>query len=258
MSAPRQRIGSAGSKRQLIWLIPAIAAAALVCAFLLYAEIYYHADETALAALATDDEVSVTRTGYGWRFDGPADGNALIFYPGAKVEETAYAPLLRRIAGQGMDVCLVKMPFRLAIFGVNRAEAAMAAHDYDRWYIGGHSLGGAMVASYAAKHPDRLSGVILFAAYPTEALDDRLGLLSVYGSEDGVLNRKRLSEGGRFAPEDARICVIEGGNHAGFGSYGEQRGDGAAIISPEEQQRRTAELIAEFIMRQDSVKATDR
>ena len=83
-----------------------------------------------------------------------------MFYPGAKVEETAYAPLLRAIAEAGMDACLVKMPFRLAIFGVDRADRVMAAHDYERWYIGGHSLGGAMAARYAAGHASRLAGVV--------------------------------------------------------------------------------------------------
>ena len=88
----------------------------LAAVFLLYTGQYYHADETALAALRSDDAVHVTETEFGWLFDGPAETEALIFYPGAKVEETAYAPLLRLIAERGMDVCLVKMPLPTSFF----------------------------------------------------------------------------------------------------------------------------------------------
>ena len=212
-------------------------------AFFLYTGRYYHADETALAALETDETVSVTQTDYGWFFDGPAQSDALIFYPGAKVEETAYAPLLHRLAGEGMDVCLVKMPFRLAIFGKDKAGSLMTRYDYDHWYIGGHSLGGAMAANYAADHQEKLTGVVLLAAYPTEQLDDSLEAATIYGSEDGVLNRKNLEKGGAYLPAGSRKYVIEGGNHAQFGNYGPQKGDGEPAISAEEQQEQTVSLI---------------
>ena len=35
---------------------------------------------------------------------------------------------------------------------------------------------------------------------------------------------------------------MEGGNHSQFGNYGEQKGDGKATISAEEQQRQTVKL----------------
>ena len=218
----------------------------MAAAFLLYAADYYRADETALSALRSDETVRVTRTGYGWLFDGPSETDALIFYPGGKVEETAYAPLLRRIAAGGTDVCLVKMPLRLAVLAPNRAAKVMAEQPYENWTIGGHSLGGAMAASYAAGHPEALRGLVLLAAYPTRALDPGLKVLSVVGSEDGVINREKLAAGEQYLPEDVQLCVIPGGNHAQFGSYGPQRGDGAARISPEEQWNETAALLAEL------------
>ena len=42
---------------------------------------------------------------------------------------------------------------------------------------------------------------------------------------------------------DAMIESLPGGNHAWFASYGEQRGDGPATISPEEPWDWTAEQI---------------
>jgi len=230
-------------KKKLKWLIPIMVVFILIIIFLVYTMNYYHADATAQDALVSDDTVHVTQTSYGWLFDGPSEQNALIFYPGAKVEETAYAPLLHLLAREGMDVCLVRMPFHLAIFGANNADLVMAQHDYEHWYIGGHSLGGAMAASYAAGHGDRLNGLILLAAYPTKPLNKALLEISIYGSEDGVLNMEKIEAGKAYAPEDYREYVIAGGNHAQFGNYGEQRGDGPAAVSGEEQQEMTVRYI---------------
>ena len=215
----------------------------LSIAFLSYTGQYYHADETAAAALIPDDTVRVEETGYGWFFDGPSETDALIFYPGGKVEETAYAPLLNDLAGQGMDVCLVKMPFRLAVFGKNKADRVIAQYDYTHWYIGGHSLGGVMAADYAAGHSSQLAGVIMLAAYPTKQLDENTRAVLIYGSEDGVLNMAKLEEAERFLPAGTQSFIIEGGNHAQFGNYGKQKGDGDAAVSSEEQQERTIEII---------------
>ena len=210
-----------------------------------YVSVYYPADETALAALRSDGAVTVTRTETGWFFDGPSKTDALIFYPGGKVEETAYAPLLREIAEGEMDVFLLKVPFRLAVLAPGKAEAVMAAFAYENWYVGGHSLGGAIAADFAAKHGDGLRGLVLLAAYPTKTLDPSLPVLSLYGSEDGVLNREKLVSGAQYLPDNAVLQVIAGGNHAQFGSYGPQKGDGDPLISPSEQWAETAALLEE-------------
>lgn len=223
--------------KKRIWLILLLVLALSAAAFAVYTGQYYRADARALAALQSDETVSVVPIEDGWLFDGPSETDALIFYPGGKVEETAYAPLLHRLAADGMDVFLVKMPFRLAVFGVNKARDVMQHGTYAHWYIGGHSLGGAMAASYAAAHADELSGVVLLAAYPTKPLDESLRVISIYGTEDGVLNRAKLAEGEQYLPQTHESCVIEGGNHAQFGNYGVQSGDGEAAISSEEQQR---------------------
>lgn len=118
----------------------------------------------------------------------------------------------------------------------------------DSWYIGGHSLGGAMAASYAAKHSDELDGLVLLAAYSTADLTDSgLRVYTTYGSEDGVLNREKLEANRGNLPQDTVETVINGGCHAGFGSYGSQKGDGEPAISAEEQQQQTADAVAAWI-----------
>ena len=232
-------------KKHLKRIIPTAVLLLLLLVILLYLGTYYHADETAAGALLSDGTVSVTENGAGWFFDGPSDERILVFYPGGKVEESAYAPLMRRLAGEGMDVWLLKLPFRLAVFDVDKADRVIDLGSYAYRYVGGHSLGGAMAAVYASEHGDKLDGVILLAAFPTRPLDADLPLLVIYGSEDGVLNREKVAEGRKYAQGRYAEVVIEGGNHAQFGNYGKQRGDGEASVSREEQQERTAEIIAE-------------
>ena len=234
-------------KKKLLWVIIPIAfIVSLLSAFFIYAEVYYKADETAIAAMESDESVAVSKTDYGWLFDGPSE-EALIFYPGAKVEAKAYAPLLHGLAKQGLDVCLVEMPFRFAFFGINRASKAMESHQYATWYIGGHSLGGAIASEYASAHSDKLSGIIVFASFPSKAIDENLFEISIYGSNDQVLNRDKVESGKSYAPSRFYEYVIEGGNHAQFGNYGSQNGDGAATISAEEQQGKAIDFILDCL-----------
>lgn len=212
-----------------------------------YVNDYYHS-EGVEECLAGSWQVKVTEIEQGLFFDGEGEKQALIFYPGAKVEYTAYAPLLTRIAEEGMDCFLVKMPFNLAILGQNKADGILKEYTYEEWYLGGHSLGGAMAASYASDHADKLSGLVLLAAYPTKSLADKeISVLTIYGSEDQVLNRGKLEDGRGLMPKSSVELCIEGGNHAWFGNYGEQKGDGKASISREEQQRQTVEAISDMV-----------
>ena len=116
------------------------------------------------------------------------------------------------------------------------------------WYIGGHSLGGAMAASYVEKHTDDYEGLILLGAYSTADLSNTdLKVLSLYGSEDGVMDRAKYEECRPNLPSDAVEIVIEGGCHAYFGMYGEQKGDGVSRIEPEDQIRQSADAIIDIM-----------
>ena len=215
-----------------------------------YLSSYYPASDAAVAALAVQvDRVQVEQDRKVTWFvpDQPTAG--LIFYPGGKVACEAYAPLLRACAENGVLCALVKMPGNLAVLSPNAADGLQAVHpEIEHWYIGGHSLGGAMAANYAASHADAFDGLILLAAYSTKDLTQTsLKVLSVYGSEDGVLNRESYAENRSNLPADCTEVVLEGGCHAQFGSYGAQKGDGTPTISGEEQIRQTAALVSALI-----------
>ena len=143
---------------------------------------------------------------------------------------------------------LVKMPFRLAVFDVNAAKGIPESFpEISEWYIGGHSLGGSMAASYLKKNPDSFKGLLLLGSYSTVELSESgLRALSVYGSLDGVMNREKYGENLSNMPDDFSEFIIDGGNHAYFGAYGEQKGDGIASITPSEQIELCANALIEF------------
>ena len=223
----------------------------IVCgAFLIYTSDYYHADDTAIEAASLSGGIEISSTNGALIFDPGNASTALIFYPGGKVEYTAYEPLMIKIAQQGILCILPKMPFNLAVFNINAADEYISGYpEILHWYVGGHSLGGSMAASYAAKNAGKLEGLVLLASYSTADLSpDGLRVLSLYGSNDGVLNKDAYQANKSKLPADFTETIIQGGNHAGFGCYGAQKGDGKVKISPEQQQEDTSQAVAEFCL----------
>ena len=234
-------------KGRMILLIAAAVLLALAVGTWIYLADYYHADETAVAALNDTTQAFEIRQREG-RIDfvpeKPVAG--LIFYPGAKVEFTAYAPLMEACAERGVLCVLLQMPANLAVLDYNAADGIAADYpNVGRWYVGGHSLGGNIAATYAKNHADALAGLVMLAAYSTDDLTGTdLQVLSVYGSEDGVLNRGRYETLRANLPADTIEVIIEGGCHSYFGSYGMQDGDGTPTISADKQIAQTADAIA--------------
>jgi hypothetical protein len=224
-----------------------IALLATSVAFGIYVSVYYRATDAALSCLDDGDGARVKLVGNTYCIEAAGAADALVLYPGAKIQAEAYLPLLRRIAADGIDCYLVKMPFNLAVFGINRIEGVMKAYPHRRWFLAGHSLGGVMAAQWAAEHPGALDGLVLLAAYPAKKLPEDLPVLLLYGSEDRVLNQKNLEKSKDLLPSGALIEQLPGGNHAHFASYGEQRGDGPATIPTEEQWNWTAEWIGRLV-----------
>ncbi len=238
-------------RKKLIILLASILLTVLIAvgACVLYISDYYHADTDAIAAFSTEFEMKEDRRdGYIAFGDAGAD-TGFVFYPGGKVEYTAYIPLMRAIAREGAFCVLVNMPANLAILDINSADKILAEYsNISNWYIGGHSLGGTAAASYLSTHADKLAGIVLLASYPSSDISGVCRrALSIYGSLDGVLNREKYEKSREYLPQDLTEIVIDGGNHASFGMYGEQQGDGTASLSPREQILLTAEYVTEFI-----------
>ena len=209
---------------------------------------YSHADASVNAYLNGTDNVSVEKIDNGLFLDGPGNESALIFYPGAKIEYTAYLPLFTELANDGVDCFIVEMPFNLAFFGLDSADSIVSNSNftYDKWYISGHSLGGVVASYYVKNHSTDYDGLILLASYPAEDLNN-VSVLSIYGSNDKVFNKETYDKSKGLMDYNLTEYVINGGNHAQFASYGNQAGDGVATIPSENQRKQTEKEILEFI-----------
>ena len=239
------------NKKALIWIASlALSLTLIVGVCAIYVSDYYHADLDAIAAFASESAVTKNVISDGVIAYGDAESQiGFIFYPGGKVEYTSYEPLMVELASRGMLCVLIEMPFNLAVLDVNAADGVEELFpDVSHWYIGGHSLGGSMAASYLSKHTDNFSGLVLLGSYSTADLSETsLKVLSVFGSEDQVMNREKYDKYKKNLPSDMTEIEISGGCHAYFGMYGSQDGDGTPTVSAEAQIRETADCIAEFI-----------
>lgn len=237
------------AKRKKIICITGAVLVILSTACAIYLADNYSADMDAIASFGYDGMTVSEEDGL-MVFTPEGEIKAgMIFYPGGKVDHKAYSSLMMALAGKGIMCVVPSMPFDLAVLDMNAADGIIETYGQtDRWYVGGHSLGGSMAASYLADNAADFEGLVLLGSYSTADLSAAgLDVLSVYGSEDKVLNMEKYRENSANLPEDTVEYVIEGGNHACFGTYGEQEGDGKALITNKEQIDITVRQIIEFI-----------
>ncbi|MBN2852547.1 MAG: alpha/beta hydrolase [Clostridia bacterium] len=209
----------------------------------------YHADfDLSIIKQENPSIVISEKSDYIKLSDGNVNDYALLFYPGGKVDYDAYIPFLSNIAINGCDVYLIKMPFNLAVFGVNRGDLILySSLSYNHVYMAGHSLGGVMANRYALENKDLIDGVIYYASYPDKEMAENQKSLLIYGSLDNVLDFEAVESNRINLSKNYVELIIPGGNHYNFGNYGIQKGDNLPAISRETQQKTAAEATVEFI-----------
>ena len=235
-----------------IWLLR-IAAAVFalvgiaVIGFVVYAQFDYGpslvlTDRVDVSAIESDGE------GLIFRPESP-NGKGVILYQGAKVEKEAYAYLGQSLSEQGFVVSIPQLPLNFGILGSGKADSVIEEHpDVEEWFLGGHSLGGVAASFYAEDPSPKLAGLYFLGAYPASDFSGSdLAMLSIYGERDGLSPLQDIEESRTLFPDGSVFVEIEGGNHAQFGLYGEQKGDKPAEISAIEQQNQVAEALTEWI-----------
>jgi len=209
-----------------------------------------NADQDALVAMEPDEKSSVSQGNN--IVIAPGSNTAqmgIIFYPGGRCDSRAYAPIMRPLAASGNLVVIPNMPLRLAVLDANRAGKIMAEYpDIERWIIGGHSMGGAMAAAWAYKHPESVNGLFFVASYPSSmhALPNSpLPMAMLYGTQDTITRKSEFEASYERLPSHTEFVAIEGGDHYQFGSFGNV--DVTATISREEQQKQTVAALQSFV-----------
>ena len=221
----------------------------------------------ALCALTSDCTVTVRKvtvaeweddSNYYYAFEpkGTHPETGFIFYPGGAVDPRSYAPFAHAIAAKGFLTVIVKMPGDFAITAIDRATTVI--DDYAAiasWAIGGHSLGGVSSCAYAKNNSEKVAGVVLWAAYPSEAFridDTDLAVISIYGTNDGVVTLDDIEASEEDLPPDTQWVPIEGGNHTQFGWYDTspdpvQPDDNPADITRKQQQDQVVDATGSFL-----------
>lgn len=239
-------------RKKLLWLLPVIVLI-LVGGFVFWAETPPTATAEAVNALQNSTDVTIQRENGWYVFTSIASQpqTGLIFYPGGRVDARAYALALHEISARGYLVVLVPMPLNLAVFDPSAAMDVMAAFpQIQHWAVGGHSLGGAMAANFAAANPEKVQGLVLWASYPASSDDlskSSLRVISIFGSQDGLATGEKIEASKALLPAETTWLKIEGGNHAQFGSYGDQPGDNPASITPAEQRAQVVDGTSIFL-----------
>jgi hypothetical protein len=220
----------------------------LVLGFVGWAKQGYEAEAAPLAEARQSQGMIITETAqYIWVKPASVSGKALIFYPGAKVDPHAY--LWNLAERTNLQVFITKPRLNMAIFGIHQAD--LVRKDFPEvtsWYVGGHSLGGAMACFYARENPD-LAGLILLGAYCSTDLSEHAGqFLSITGGRDNLTESKTVEDNRKNLPASASMREIPGMNHAQVGDYGSQQGDVPASIGDEEVREALTGIIQQFLI----------
>ncbi|GAB4029595.1 alpha/beta hydrolase [Spirosoma gilvum] len=180
-----------------------------------------------------------------------AKRQVLVFFPGAMVDPTAYAPLARRVAEAGYAVYIIKMPWRLATYGYKKINGLPEFADTTKQYVlCGHSQGAKMAAQYVYEFPGKMAGLILIGtSHPRDISLATLTIpvMKIWATHDGLASPKEVTQNKGKLPASTEFVVIQGGNHAQFGYYGPQLGDDTPTISRAEQQKICEQAIVRFL-----------
>jgi hypothetical protein len=241
--------------RIALWVVAVLALVVVV--FLVWAHTLYAGERPESLEAWTDPEITIRHTDTSFVIE-PAEGGSdvgLVFIPGAQVDPSAYLWKLSGIVSEtGATVVITEPTLNLAFFDQRPLSTFTSeAPDVSEWYVGGHSLGGVRACQLAEAGTDAAAepevvGLVLFGSYCANDLSGSgMPVLSISGSEDGLSTPTKIADAAHLLPDTAVFVEIEGLNHAGFGSYGPQSGDGEASVGRSEVRSQLAALLDEFL-----------
>ncbi len=182
----------------------------------------------------------------------PANNNTkkgIIIYPAAFADEKSYIPFAFNLADVGYSVFIAKMPFGLSMLNPeNGLNFTDNFKDIKKWYVIGHSMGGAAASVFVKKHPGIISGLIFWASMPLSDMKNiKIKMLHFFATKDGFFSKKSLENAKKLLPSDTIYYTVEGGNHSQFAWYPDMPGDLRADISREEQQKQVIKEVTNYL-----------
>ncbi|PCJ29983.1 MAG: hypothetical protein COA90_10755 [Gammaproteobacteria bacterium] len=197
----------------------------------------------------------------------PERKTGFIFIHGGGVDSTAYSGYASALAEQGFPsahilyesvISCTPTPPNTAATASAVTEIITTYPNIERWVVGGHSLGTTLTDYYmrSGQLASKVVGFVYLAGYTfdvgnNDPMPNELKGLLLLASQDNVLTWQSAYDSGALYPDDMTFICVEGGNHGQFGWYGEQAGDGTALISPQEQHDITIAQILAFMIEID-------
>ena len=197
------------------------------------------------------DLVSVVETDGQITFISDSSKNIfeIIFFQGGLTDPKAYAPLCRKLAESGFTCHLIKMNWRLPQYDYQKISKLFNLKQ-GSYIIGGHSQGGKMAAKFVYENPKLMKGLFLMGTSHPRDIDlssQNIPCIKLYAENDGLASVEEVMENKIKLPKDAKLVLINGGNHSQFGYLGKLLMDSSADISIEEQQQKTYDHLINFM-----------
>lgn len=219
-----------------------IAITTILTILVIYTSSSYQPDPEMYDYYIVPDTIEVTESSNGTTFTPENYDVNVILVPGGKVNPESYYFLALEISKQGYQVTVVDTPFNLAILRPYQGSKFIEEDKIN--VLVGHSLGG-VVASMIANNNDQIDMLVVLGSYSLHDLD--IPVRYIVGQNENLLDNPAYRDSLSYV-SDLDVSIIPGGNHAYFGFYGKQKGDGNPNITNLEQQITTSNLIVEYIL----------
>ncbi len=239
------------SRSQKILSLLALVLSVAITSFVLWASQTANATPTERVLAQQNTAVQITETDHSIIIQPKTLAKqGLVFIPGAKVDPWAYAYKLTALASTAEITVVITKPILNLAFFDQRGLATFTndAPAVHVWYVGGHSLGGVRACQYAAGGTAK--GLILLGSYCANTVT--IPTLSIAGGQDGLSTPTKIKDNRHYLPNTATLVEIGAANHASFGDYGVQAGDGTATIATGKMRMQLTDVVTAWLAKQNA------
>lgn len=220
-----------------------------IIAFLTWFHIVFPAERDATLEVFSDQSLTVSEV-EGSIVLAPVENpgtTGIMFFPGARVDPYSYLYPLSELAATGVTVVVMDPLVNMALFDTRTlAELSSAAPQITEWVLAGHSLGGVRACMLASE--PSVAGLVLLGSYcASDVTGLDIPILQVLAENDGLIDTEAVTTSASLLPPNSRSITLDGANHASFGTYGPQPGDGESSLTRTEVRAELTALILELL-----------